>query len=295
MPRQRENVQRARQLDQDVQPPDSSSPARSTTRPPHQPALFAPLLAFIREKGVEIYALPIRRTLFHVVSEVYALPLWRTLFYMVSIFLFLIFWDCVLNFCSNLIDQKVHCTSEWILDTTAPYHTTNQLCAFADKSAKNFSSPAPYKGVEAYGYGTVKLDLQYFNREVADAKGVSWGDGIHYAPVKLHRHPLTVSWDRLLRYTPLELHYTQYVPERANTISVSQLMQHNDGKTIPNEAVLRVSVSRDLTLHIGKVGNGTRVYAKNVNGHYVVNARVPRRSCRCPDRKERSIFKVSGS
>ena len=145
-----------------------------------------------------------------------------------------------------------HCTSEWVLDTTAPYHTTNQLCAFADNSAKNFSSPAPYKGFESYGYGTVKLDLQYYNPEIRNSCGVPW--------------------DRLYRYGPLELHYTQYVPGRANTISVSQLVQHNNGETIPTKAELRVAFNRDLAL---KMGNDTYAFTQKVNGHYVLKARVP--------------------
>lgn len=91
MPRQQENLQRDRQLDQDVHPTSSSNSARSTTRRPRQDTLLtlnmAPLRvlradvitllhgnradkiallrarrAFIyahcREKGAEVYALP---------------------------------------------------------------------------------------------------------------------------------------------------------------------------------------------------------------------------------------------
>ena len=248
MPRQQENLQRARQLDQNVHPTDSSNPARRITRPPRQPALFPSLMAFIREKGAEFYAL----------------PLWKKLICGIAILLGLFFWHMF----GHMIDEKAHCTSEWILDTTAPYHTTNQLCAFADKSVENFSSPAMYKGVESYSYGTVKLDLQYFDPEVTN--------GCCH-----HRH---------LYYTPLELHYTQYVPERANTISVSQLLQYHDGETIANQAMLKTSNSRDLGL---LMNNATVVWAQDVDGHYVVKARSKRYWL--PNAKERSIFKASGN
>ena len=274
MPRQQEKVQRARQLDQDVYPTNLG--------------FLHLIVAYLRSFGTDIITLlhgnradniallRTRRAQFyahcrHKGAEFYALPLWWKLFYGIAIPLSLFFcFHTVPHMLGGIIDRSVHCTSEWILDTTAPYHTTNQLCAFADKSVQNFSSPAIYKGVEAYGYGTVKLDLQYIKPELTDA---------------CYHH-------RSFSYTPLELHYIQYVPERANTISVSQLMQYHDGKTIANEAMLSVLVSRGLAL---RMGNSTLVHAQNVDGHYVVKARVLRGNCRCPDRKERTIFKVSGN
>ena len=285
MPQQREALQRAR--DQDVHPTGSSPSARKTTRRPRQNA-FLPLImarlrvlgadgitllygnradkiALLRERRASIYAYCRRKE-----GEVYALPLGSKLSYGITIILLVLYWIYITPIITDISARQRHCTSEWILDTTAPYHTTNQHCAFADNSAKNFSSPATYKGFETYGYGTVKLDLQHYDPKIRDASGVPW--------------------DRLYRYAPLELHYTQYVPGRANTISVSQLMQHNDGGTIPNKAELRVSFSRDLAL---QVGNATKVFAQKVNGHYVLKARVPGWRCKCPDITERSIFHVS--
>ena len=202
-------------------------------------------------------------------AEMYALPLWWKTYYGIAITLLLASW--VLYWIYTV--EQVHCTSEWILDTTAPYHTTNQLCAFADKSVGNFSEPANYKGAKACGYGTVKLDLQYFDPKVTNGC--------------CHR--------RHLLYTPLELHYTQYVPERANTISLSQLMQWNYGEALANKPMVASSASRELGLLMGTTLNDTIVWAEIIDGHYVLKARVPNRRCWCPDTKERGIFKVSGS
>ena len=287
MPQQREALQRARQLDQDVHPTSSSPSARRTTRRPRQdkflPSIMTPLrvlgadvitlhhgdradkIALLRGRRAFIYAHCREKG-----AEIYALPLWKKISWGITIISLVLYWLYVTPIIKDYLVQQRHCTSEWVLDTTAPYHTTNQLCAFADNSAKNYSSPATYKGLETYGYGTVKLDLQYYDPEIRDPSGVPW--------------------DRLYRYAPLELHYTQYVPGRVNTISVSQLMQHNNGETIPKEAELRVSSSRDLAL---QMGNDTYVYAQKVNGHYVLKARVPGWRCTCPDITERSIFQVS--
>ena len=287
MPRQQENLQRARQVDQDVHPTSSSSSARSTTRHPHQDTLLtlnmAPLRALRADvitllhgnRADKIALLRARRAFIYAHcrekgAELYALTLWKKISWGITIISLVLYWIYVTPIIKDYSVQQRHCTSEWVLDTTAPYHTTNQLCAFADNSAKNCSSPATYKGLETYGYGTVKLDLQYYDPEIRDPSGVPW--------------------DRLYRYAPLELHYTQYVPGRANTISVSQLMQHNNGETIPNKAELSLSFSRDLAL---QMGNATNVFAQTVNGHYVLKARVPGWRCTCPDTTERSIFQVS--
>ncbi|KAK0511097.1 hypothetical protein JMJ35_006649 [Cladonia borealis] len=267
MPRQQEKVQRARQLDQDVYPTNLG--------------FLHLIVAYLRSFGTDIITLlhgnradniallRTRRAQFyahcrHKGAEVYALPLWRKLFYGISITLLLASW---LFYWIYTVEQ-FYCTSEWILDTTAPYHTTNQLCAFADKTVGNFSSPAILKGAKAYGYGTVKLDLQYFDPKVTNG-------------CCNRRH---------LLYTPLELHYTQYVPERANTISLSQLMQYNNGEAIANRAMLAGSLSRQIGLLMGATLKDTIVWAKDVNGHYVFKARVPNRRCWCPDIKERRIF-----
>ena len=168
--------------------------------------------------------------------------------------------------------RETHCTSEWILDTTAPYQTTNQLCAFAEDSVKNLSSPATYKGVETYGHGIVKLNLQSYYSKAKNNEFVNTGF--------------------LLRYAPLELHFTQYVPKQANTSSVSQLMRHNDGVLIPHRVVLAVVKGPTLAIMIG---NETIVVARNMKGHYIFKARVPSSGCRYRDSKERSLSKVSGS
>ena len=92
MPQQREALQRARQLDQDVHPTGSSNSARKTTRRPHQdeflPSIMAPLrvlgadvitflhgnradkIALLRERRASIYAYCRKKG-----AEVYALPL----------------------------------------------------------------------------------------------------------------------------------------------------------------------------------------------------------------------------
>ena len=68
-------------------------------------------------------------------------------------------------------------------------------------------------------------------------------------------------------------------------------MRHNDGVLIPHKAVLAV-VKGTLSMMIG---NEIIVVARSIEGHYLFKARVPSRGCKCPDSKERSIFKVSGT
>ena len=271
MPRQQEKVQRARQLDQDDYPANLG--------------VFHSIIAYLRSFGTDIITLlhgdradkialfRTRRAQFYahcrlLGAEMYVIPLWWKIYYGIAITLLLASW--VLYWIYTV--KQFYCTSEWILDTTAPYHTTNQLCAFA-KSVGNFSEPATYKGAKAFGYGTVKLDLQYRDPKVTNG-------------CCNHRH---------LLYTPLELHYTQYVPERANTISVSQLMQYNNGEAIANKAMLVSPYNRELGLLMGTTEKGTIIWAKNLDGHYILKARVPNKRCWCPDYKERSIFKVSGN
>ena len=83
-------------------------------------------------------------------------------------------------------ELKKGCTSEWIFDTAAPYHTTNQICAFADDSARPFCSPAIYKGVASHGFGLVKLDVQYSKPEAKDKTSVTLDPVCSYAPLDLY-------------------------------------------------------------------------------------------------------------
>ena len=205
-------------------------------------------------------------------------PLWKKLFYGGSIILLLAYGiDLATHMPHTPSAMKRHCTSEWILDTAAPYHTTNQPCAFASypqyfddyAPTKNYDSPVTYKGVKSYGYGMVKLDLQYRNPKV--------------------QHKTFTTLDHLYSYAPLELYFAQYVLKQANIISVSQLMSTNDGIQVPNEAAV-VFEDRKLGL---RIGNETIVMAQDVKGHYVFKARVPGGGCECPDSQERGIFNVS--
>ena len=208
MSQPRENLQRARQLGQADHPTDSSDSTRNTTSPPREDQIF-----LCRASNA-------------------ALSHWEKLLLGGA----LILW--VLAIVKD--KREAHCTSEWILDTAAPYHTTNQLCAFAENSIKNFSCPTPYKGVETHGHGIVKLDLKSYAHKVKNNEFVSTG--------------------LLPRYAPLELHFTQYVPNQANTVSVSQLMRHNDGVLIPHRVVLAVVEGTTLAMIIG---NETIVVARN--------------------------------
>ena len=145
---------------------------------------------------------------------------------------------------------------------------------------KRFDSPATYKGVESHGYGTVKLDLQYANPATAAQNASSLKNNLD------RRYAL----DKRYAYAPLELHFAQFVPEQANTISVSQLMKTNNGMIVANQAMIIAFESRDLGL---KIGNETNIPAEKVNGHYVFKARVPSGACECPDANERELFIVS--
>ena len=69
-------------------------------------------------------------------------------------------------------------------------------------------------------------------------------------------------------------------------------MRHNDGVLIPHSVVLAVIKGTTLAM---MVGNETIVVVRSVEGHYVFKARVSSRGCKCPDSKERSIFKVSAT
>lgn len=270
MPRQRENQQRARQLGQDDHPTGSSDSTQiSTHRPPQAPPS---LLHVIRDNGT-IFLRAIRAditALFRArLADFCGLPLWEK-FFLVGIFIWLLVLIYLRQYPGPSAVER-HCTSEWILDTAAPYHTTNQLCSFGSGSeTQRFEPPATYKGVNSHGFGKVKLDLQYINPEA--------------------KSNTSVTLDRFYSYAPLELHFTQYVPNKANTISVSQLMHHNDGGYFPNKAMLVVYEDRSLGLQIG---GETNVMAQEINKHYVVKARVPGRRCKCPDSEERSIFEVS--
>ncbi len=278
MPQKREDqvVQRARQLGQDVHPTDAT---QSSTRRPRQArtpflhALRDDVMILLSGRRADITALLRARLAdFHAHcrfkgAEVYALPLWKKFFFGIVFILWLLF---VINipYLLRLEVERKHCASEWILDTAAPYHTTNQLGAFAE--SKRYSSPVTYKGVESYGSGLVKLDLQYHKHIV--------------------KSNTSVTLESRYSYAPLELHFTQYVPTQANTISVSQLMNHNDGGLIPNKALLVVYEHRALGL---RIDDKTNIMAGEIEGHYVLHARVPGRRTQCPDPKERSIYKVS--
>lgn len=294
MPRQRENLQRAHQLDQDVHPTGSSNSTRNSARRPRQidepffrklrtdvtallRAIQADVMTLLRGRPSEITALVRQR-----LADLYALPLWEKFYWGSGIIVWLLICLRFVVYVPSYptpSEMKRHCTSEWIFDTAAPYHTTNQQCAFADYSThyyeghlptRRFDSPATYKGVESHGYGTVKLDLQYQNPKVQNAT--------------------SVKVDRRYSYAPLELHFAQLVPKQANTISVSQLMHTNDGIQIPNKAMVIAFENRVLGL---RIGNGTDIPAEKIRGHYVLRARVPSRACECPDLDERGIFKVS--
>ena len=154
MPQPRENLQRARQLGQDDHPTGSSDSTRNTTSPPREDYIFL-CRAFNA-----------------------ALSHWEKLLLGGA----LILW--VLAIVKDM--REAHCTSEWILHTTAPYHTTNQLCVFTENSVKNFSSPATYKGVETYGHGIVKLGLQSYYHKAKNNEFVKTGLLPRYAPLELH-------------------------------------------------------------------------------------------------------------
>ena len=247
----RENLQRARQLDQDVQPTGSADSARNTTSPPRKDRIAKHRVLRAKVDTLLIWVGWGLCGVFCVWSWLYFINRWA---------------------------KRGGCTSDWILDTTAPYHTTNQLCAFSESyhPIKNFDSPVTYKGVETHSYGLVKLDLQY------------------YIPTVVQN--ITIQQDHHPSYANLDLHFAQYVPEQANTISVSQLMKHNNGSILlRNMARVDVSENGMLGLRIGDKTFGTTVPAKEINGHYVFKARVPPwlGHCECPDPKERSLFKVS--
>ena len=263
MPQPREKLQRDRQLGQDAR----------RARPPLLRALQADVMAFVRAVRENVMILSslrrddimarfrVRRAAF------YAIHFWEKLFYMGTFIIMLLVSISMLQY-SRLSELKRHCTSEWIFDTTAPYHPTNQVCVFADNSGKCFSSLATHEGVESYGYGIVKLDLQYHDPTVKNNTGV---------------RP-----DHLYSYAPLELYFTQYVPNRANTISVSQLIRQKDLVLESNKKPLMVEEDGTLVL---RIGDKPKILAQQSKGHYVFKARLPGGGCKCPDVAERCIFR----
>ena len=285
MPQKRETQvqQRDRQLGEEVYPTGGFHATRNPTRRPRYAgdvmtflrAIQADIMILLSGRRADITALlRARQAEFSAHcrgkgAEFYAFPLWKKFLFVGASVLVLLF-TINIPYLWRLEAERKHCASEWILDTAAPYHTTNQPLAFAPYSAKQYSSPITYYGYASHGVGLVKLDLQYYN--LCDKCNTS------------------VSLNRLYSYTPLELHSTQYVPNKPNTISVSQLMRHNDGEKISNKAVIIVYEHRALGL---RIGNNLDIMAAEREGHYVLSARVPGRRTQCPDPKERSIFKVS--